>query len=222
MSDSKRELQIKEELSNQGLTIIDAESTSFQQRLKDLMSERNLTIKDLKEMTGVSYPTAWNWIQDDLDLKRLRKSSLEKLSKCFGVSPDYLLCKQADYIVPDEERRYQNDYKKVKDRNTIINLTASFCKFITLHTPYNLALSEAYATSEIQYMYKGFLVTEQVFKADNVYWELTRKNQLNFERRNLSETRKLSIDDISKLMENISKYASFALNENFESYDNLL
>lgn len=216
MSDSKRELQIKEELSNQGLTIIDVRSVSFQQRLKNLMDERHLKIKDLVKKVGVSYPTAWNWLQDDLDLKRLRKSSLEKLSKCFGVSPDYLLCKQADYIVPDEERRYQNDYKKVKDRNTIINLTASFCKFITLHTPYNLALSKAYATSEIQYMYKGFLVTEQIFEANSVYWELTRKDQLNF------ETRKLSIDDISKLMENISKYASFTLSENFESYDNLL
>ena len=62
---------------------------TIQERLKDLRNERNLTLEQLAEKTGLSKSALGNY--ESNDFKDISPFSIVKLSKFYGVSTDYLL-----------------------------------------------------------------------------------------------------------------------------------
>lgn len=79
-----------------GIDVVNYEEISFQIRLKELIEEKGINIKKLSEDIGVTYSTAWNWFNTDIEIKRLRRKTLEKLSNYFDVDVGYLLCDQVE------------------------------------------------------------------------------------------------------------------------------
>lgn len=63
---------------------------SLQERLKDLRIEKNLTLEELSELTGISKSALGSYENDDY--KEMNHSSLVTLAKFYNVSTDYLLC----------------------------------------------------------------------------------------------------------------------------------
>lgn len=62
---------------------------TIQERLKDLRNERNLTLEQLAEKTGLSKSALGNY--ESNDFKDISPFAIVKLSKFYGVSTDYLL-----------------------------------------------------------------------------------------------------------------------------------
>lgn len=62
---------------------------TIQERLKDLRNERNLTLEQLAEKTGLSKSALGNY--ESNDFKDISPFAIVKLSEFYGVSTDYLL-----------------------------------------------------------------------------------------------------------------------------------
>jgi len=62
---------------------------TIQEKLRDLRSERNLTLEQLAEKTGLSKSALGNY--ESNDFKDISPFAIVKLSKFYGVSTDYLL-----------------------------------------------------------------------------------------------------------------------------------
>lgn len=62
---------------------------TIQERLKDLRVERELTLKELAEQTGLSSSALGSYESDDT--KDISHYALIKLAKFYGVTADYLL-----------------------------------------------------------------------------------------------------------------------------------
>lgn len=54
---------------------------SLQNKIKDLMFKRNITVGQLAKLSGVSYHAIYRFFNDEYNP---RLSNLEKLSKCLG------------------------------------------------------------------------------------------------------------------------------------------
>lgn len=62
---------------------------TFQERLKDLRTERGMTLSDLEKATGISRSALWKYESDDC--KEVSHASITTLAKYYGVTSDYLL-----------------------------------------------------------------------------------------------------------------------------------
>lgn len=63
----------------------------FWKRLKELMEEKNITFYKLSKETGITESAFSVWKKDKL--KNPQKETVNKISKFFNVSPDYLIGK---------------------------------------------------------------------------------------------------------------------------------
>ncbi len=97
----------------------------FKDRLKSLRTERNLTINNIAEITGVSKVSAWQW---ENGFNFPKESTLEKIADYFDVSLDYLMGR-TDIKKPatDNFQFAFSDYDKLTDdqKEIIKNLAAS-------------------------------------------------------------------------------------------------
>ena len=62
---------------------------TFQERLKDLRTERGMTLSDLESATGISRSSLGKYESDDC--KEVSHASIVTLAKYYGVTSDYLL-----------------------------------------------------------------------------------------------------------------------------------
>ena len=62
---------------------------TFQERLKDLRTERGMTLSDLEKATGISRSSLGKYESDDC--KEVSHASIVTLAKYYGVTSDYLL-----------------------------------------------------------------------------------------------------------------------------------
>lgn len=62
---------------------------TIQERLKDLRTERSMTLEQLSEATGLSRAALGKYETDDF--KDISPFSITALAKFYGVSTDYLL-----------------------------------------------------------------------------------------------------------------------------------
>ncbi len=62
---------------------------TFQERLKDLRTERGMTLSDLETATGISRSSLGKYESDDC--KEVSHASITTLAKYYGVTSDYLL-----------------------------------------------------------------------------------------------------------------------------------
>lgn len=63
---------------------------TIQERLKDLRTERHLTLRELEKLTGISSSALSSY--ENNDYKEINHGNLITLAKFYGVSTDYLLC----------------------------------------------------------------------------------------------------------------------------------
>lgn len=63
---------------------------TIQERLKDLRTERHLTLGELEKLTGISSSALSSY--ENNDYKEINHGNLITLAKFYGVSTDYLLC----------------------------------------------------------------------------------------------------------------------------------
>ena len=62
---------------------------TFQERLKDLRTERGMTLSDLEKATGISRSSLGKYESDEC--KEVSHASIVTLAKYYGVTSDYLL-----------------------------------------------------------------------------------------------------------------------------------
>ncbi len=62
---------------------------TFQERLKDLRTERKMTLDDLSTATGISRSALGKYESDDC--KEVSHASITALAKYYSVTSDYLL-----------------------------------------------------------------------------------------------------------------------------------
>ncbi len=88
----------------------------FNERLKQLRTEKNYTQQDLADLTGLSKPTISRF---ESNKKTPSRESVTKIAKVFNVSTDYLLGlseqKNKD-VIKDEEAFTEKDKKDIGKR----------------------------------------------------------------------------------------------------------
>lgn len=82
---------------------------TFAEILKDLLTEQEKTIKDLSVEAHIPYTTICGWLKAG----RLPDyNALIKLAKYFNVTADFLLGKENDFGVKDNQGSIQQHYTK--------------------------------------------------------------------------------------------------------------
>lgn len=105
----------------------------FWKRLKELMEEKNITFYKLSKETGITESAFSVWKKDKL--KNPQKETVNKISKYFNVSSDYLLGKtenrnilnvvekdlnlneKKEEYIPEKDIELYNLYKNLNDSN---------------------------------------------------------------------------------------------------------
>ena len=67
-------------------------ATTIQERLKDLRLNKGLKLEELAEQTGISKSALGSYEKDDF--KEINHGNLILLADFYGVSLDYLFCRQ--------------------------------------------------------------------------------------------------------------------------------
>lgn len=90
----------------------------FLQRLQELIDEKNISIYQLSKETGISEAMFSKWKKNKFNTPQ--KNTINKLSKFFGVSKNYLLG-ISDDKTPNEEEKMENELKEVYEIYQCLN-----------------------------------------------------------------------------------------------------
>ena len=86
----------------------------FQDKLKQLIDDHNITRKELAEQLNIAYSTIGNYInagrEPDIDM-------LIKIADCFSISIDELVGHDTAWSLTDEETRLLHLFRHLTDEN---------------------------------------------------------------------------------------------------------
>ena len=103
-------------------------------RLKEILKEQNMTIKELSKLSGVSLNTLYSITKRDNNMARF--DIVEKIALALNISPEELVQHKIDYEKANNEKNahlYEVMQKNTLIDNPTIVLYPSLCKALSDH-----------------------------------------------------------------------------------------